>query len=58
MKKDANFGIGFGKSEPGFTVNFGSEPQTGGLVRIEYVHPGARGTSIRTRFANTTRQAL
>ncbi|HYR43918.1 MAG TPA: hypothetical protein VER98_12895 [Terriglobia bacterium] len=44
MKKDANFGIGFGtKSEPGFTVNFGSEPQTGGLVRTEYVHPGRKG---------------
>jgi hypothetical protein len=42
MKKDANLGIGFGtKSEPGFTVNFSSEPQ--GLVRTEYVHPGRKG---------------
>lgn len=44
MKKDANVGIGFGtNSESGFTLNFGSEPDTGGLVRQEYVHPGRMG---------------
>jgi hypothetical protein len=25
------------------SVNFSSEPQTGGLVRAEYLHPGRKG---------------
>jgi hypothetical protein len=44
MSKDANFGIGFGaRSGPGSSVNFGSDLQTGKLVKTEYAHPGREG---------------
>jgi hypothetical protein len=45
MSKDANFSIGFGTNSPeaGFTANFSSDPETGRLVREEYVHPGRKG---------------